>query len=153
MSLDIAAPDAPAGLPLAESAHVAAIRAHVGFFTAGDIDAVCAQCTEDVRWVQPIAPWLDPDVGVAHGRAAVRAYCARLTGALRWQSFEVLSLLDAPPEHVVMLARETFTVKATGQRVDNRLLTLFRLRDGLIAEATICQNTEFLDLASMPGKN
>jgi hypothetical protein len=38
-------------------------------------------------------------------------------------------------------------VRATGKTVDNLFLALFKLRDGLIAEFTFCENTELVAAA------
>jgi ketosteroid isomerase-like protein len=137
---------------MADSANVAVIREHVDYFTSGNIDAICNQCTDDVLWAPPVSRGIVPYNRVSQGRESVREYCRGLIGALEWQSFEVPAMLDAPPEHVVMMARESFIVKATGRKVDNVLLTLFRLRGGRIAEFTLCENTELVAWAFKPGR-
>jgi ketosteroid isomerase-like protein len=137
-------------ISLRESANVQAIRTHIATFGRGDIDGVCAQCTEDVLWNPPATRGPVAYNRLWRGREGVRQYCTMLMNAFDWQSFEVPLVLDAPPEHVVIMGRETFTARATGKRIDNLFLTTFRMRDGMIAEFTICENTELVAWALTP---
>jgi ketosteroid isomerase-like protein len=137
---------------LTESLNVQAIRAHIAAFSRGDIDAICLQCTEDVIWNPPATRGIIPYNTPRIGREGVRDYCTRLMGALEWQAFDIPMVLDAPPDHVVIKGVETITVRATGKRLDNIFLTAFRMRDGLIAEFTLCENTELVAWAFEPGR-
>ncbi len=127
--------------------NIKAIQTHIATFAKGDIEAICLQCTEDVVWTPPLSHGIIPYNQIWHGRAGVAEYCRRLMGALEWQSFEVPVLLPAGDDHVVILGKEVFTIRATGIQVDNLFLTLFKLRDGLIAEFTLCENTELVAAA------
>lgn len=131
--------------------NIEAIKVHVASFAKGDIDAVCLQCTEDVVWTPPLSNGIVPYNKLWKGRDGVRQYCTLLMGSLEWQSFEIPVMLPAGDEHVVILGKETFTVRTTGVRIDNLFLTLFRLRDGLISEFTLCENTELV-AAAFQGK-
>jgi ketosteroid isomerase-like protein len=135
---------------MSDSRNIQAIKAHIDAFTHGDIDAICLQCTEDVIWNPPVSRGLVPYNSTGTGRGKVRDYCTGLMGSLEWSAFDVPVLRDAPPEHVIMLATESFTVRATGKKVDNVLLTLFRMRDGLISEFHLCENTELVAAAFLP---
>ena len=135
---------------MSESRNIRAIRTHIESFTHGDIDAICLQCTEDVVWSPPVSRGVVPYNSTGTGRAQVRAYCEGLMGSLEWSAVAVPFLHEAGPEHVIMLATETFTVRATGRKVDNVLLTLFRMRDGLISEFTLAENTELVAAAFQP---
>jgi ketosteroid isomerase-like protein len=135
-----------------DSPNVRAIRAHIAAFSKGDIETLTLQCTEDVVWTPPLSRGIVPYNQPWTGRAGVREYCTRLIGALDWQSFEIPLVLDAPPDNVVILGKESFTVKATGRAVDNIFLANFRLRDGLIAEFLLCENTELVAWAFQPGR-
>jgi ketosteroid isomerase-like protein len=68
-------------------------------------------------------------------------------GNLEWQSFEVPVIVADQNDNVVILGREVFTIRKTGKQVDNTFLTLFKMRDGLIAEFTLCENTELVAAA------
>lgn len=131
---------------MSEQANIDAIRVHIATFGRGDIAGIQQQCTEDVVWSPPMSngrivynrPW--------QGRDGVGEYCRLLMGTFEWQAFDV-PLILAQGDHVVILGKETFTVRATGVKIDNTFLALFRMRDGLIAEFTLCENTELVAAA------
>lgn len=123
------------------------IKTHIASFAAGDIEAVRRQCTEDVVWTPPRSAGIIPYNKPWRGRDGVAEYCRLLREALEWESFEIPVLLAAQDDHVVIVGREVITVRATGKRVDNTFLALFKVRDGLIAEFTFSENTELLAAA------
>ncbi|KAA5604089.1 hypothetical protein F1188_17515 [Roseospira marina] len=132
---------------MTDQENIKAIQTHIASFGQGDIDAVCLQCTEDVVWTPPISDGRIPYNKPWSGRDGVREYCTLLMGNLEWQSFEVPVIVADQNDHVVILGREVFTIRKTGKTVDNTFLTLFTMRDGLIAGFTLCENTELVAAA------
>ncbi len=126
---------------MSDQANVEAIKAHIAAFTKQDIEAVRKQCTEDVVWTPPSSKGVLPSK-TFRGRDGVAEYCKLLIDALDWEAFEVPLILAADDDHVVVKGREIFTVRATSTRLDNTIIMLFKMRDGLIAEVVMCDRTD-----------
>lgn len=127
------------------------IRTHIAAFGKGEINTLLQQCTPDVIWTPPISHGVIPYNQPWRGREGVREYLSLLFGALEWSSFEIVALLAAQENHVIFLGKESFKVRTTGNIVDNNVfLALFKIRDGMIAEFTLCENTELVAAAFLP---
>lgn len=127
--------------------NIKAIQDHIAAFGRGDIETITRQCTEDVVWNPPLSEGIIPYNRPWQGRDGVRQYCSLLMGALEWESFEIPLLLAAQDDHVLIMGKERFKVRATGKTVNNTFITVFKMRDGLIAEFTLCENTELVAAA------
>jgi ketosteroid isomerase-like protein len=132
---------------MSDQENLKAIEAHLKTIENQNAEEISRQCTEDVIWNAPVSrvvPYNHP----GRGREAAVEYCKSLWAALEWEDFQVLKLLAAQDNHVVVLAKETFKVRSTGVRVkDNIFLCLMKLRDGLICQWDFTENTELLAAA------
>lgn len=85
-------------------------------FGRGDIDAILSHLSDDVLWEydkpESDIPWLEQ----RHGRAEVPRFFEAL-GALEFHKFQPKTLLESENK-VVALNDVSFTVKATGRKVD-----------------------------------
>jgi len=133
--------------------HLTAIRTHVASFGKGDIEAIKLQCTEDVTWQPPLSRGIIPYNKKWQGREGVATYLGMLFKYLDWKSFQVLKLLGADDNHVILVGGETFVVRTTGKQIDNIFAGVFKLRDGLIEEFIFCENTEMVAWAFVPDES
>lgn len=117
-------------------------------FAAGDIAAVLARMSPDIRWNEadhfPYAdgnPYIGPD-------AVLRGVFARCGG--EWDGFTVRidELLDAG-DVVVALGRYGGVYKATGRAQDTQMAHIWRLKDGKVVGFQ--QHADTLHVAQVTG--
>jgi uncharacterized protein len=113
--------------------NIATIKQIYEAFGRGDVDAILERCTDDVDWASdvatPVAPWQTP----LHGTGEVPSFFAAIDAAGTVKSFEPLSFAGNDADEVMVLARWSFTVSATGKDIASNIHHYWRLRDGKVA--------------------
>ena len=111
--------------------NVALAREAYAAFVAGNLSGLLGLMTSDIVWEFPaskVIPWS----GTFTGPAEVGRFFASLMQHSEPQSFEPLHFV-ASEDQVVVLGRERFRVKSTGQTWECEWAHAFTVRDGKIA--------------------
>jgi uncharacterized protein len=101
-------------------------------FGSGDVEAILAQCSDDVDWASdvanPVAPWQ----GERHGKAELPSFFAAIAGAGTVNEFTPLSFAANESGEVMVLLHWSFTVAETGRQLASNLHHYWRLSGGKI---------------------
>jgi len=108
-------------------------------FGAGDLAGVLALVSPEAEWRIP-GPELIPFAGTHRGPEGVRHYLESLVGTLEFLAFELLVTLSQG-EQVVVQGREVCRVRRNGARFENRWLSLWRVRNGLVVSLEMYEDT------------
>jgi len=111
-------------------------------FLRGDIDAVLAQCSDNVQWFLPGDPGVVPVAGLRNGVASVAGFFSTLAETQEAEQFEPREFV-VQGEKVIALGEYRWRVKKTGKAFRSDFAHVFTVRDGKIAGFH-----EFYDTAS-----
>lgn len=102
-------------------------------FGRGDVPAVLAMLTEDVRWFTPGPPDIIPYAGLRSGREQVAGYFTSFGEAVEVSKFEPRKFF-AQDDMVVVLGHYAGRVKTTGKAIESDWVHAFTLIDSKIAD-------------------
>jgi ketosteroid isomerase-like protein len=112
--------------------NIATIKDIYGAFGRGDVDAILAQCSDDVDWssdtASPVAPWSAP----LKGKAELPTFFSAIAQSGTVDEFTPLSFAGNDDGEVMVLVHWSFTVGATGRQLASNLHHYWRLRDGKV---------------------
>ena len=83
-----------------------------------------------------------PDSGVYRGRASWRDWMSGRSEELTNLRFDVMELIDVPPDRVVVVARVTGRGRASGIDTISRGASVWMLRDRQVSRLTLYQTRE-----------
>jgi ketosteroid isomerase-like protein len=101
-------------------------------FAAGDVAAILACLTDDVRWEVVGPPGAYPLFGVRTGTAEVLAFFQGVGENEDFTDFSPRRFL-ADGDTVVVLGHAAYGLKHTGAQVDTDWVHVFTLRDGKVS--------------------
>src|SRR5688572_2646388 len=99
-------------------------------FARGDVEAVLERLDPDVDWRPALAPILGVDA--VRGREAMRAFLTRDLFEEGFDQFraEPLAFEDLGGDAVLVTARYVGRGEGSGIEIDQKVATLYRIRDG-----------------------
>jgi ketosteroid isomerase-like protein len=115
---------------MSESDNIERVTKIYEAFGRGDIDAIVAQLSEDVRWVthlQPIVPWS----GDFSGKAAVPRFFAAIAGSVEVTSFKPNDFI-AQGNTVVSFGEFGCKSRATGKSALTPWVFIWKFREGRV---------------------
>jgi ketosteroid isomerase-like protein len=83
-----------------------------------------------------------PDASIYHGHAGCLTFVRDRYEDFEERSFDIVELIDAPPEAVVAVGRMRGTGRASGAAVQARSFTLWKLRDGKVSQMKLYRSRE-----------
>lgn len=116
---------------MSEQQNVQTIKDAYAAFQRGDVAAILALLTDDVKWELP-GPAEIPYAGSRHGRNGAAEFFQRLGEADEVQVFEPRRFL-ADGNLVVVFGRYEARVRATGKTAASDWVHVFEFRDGKVA--------------------
>ena len=111
-------------------------------FGRGDMAALAEMMADDIEWVHPGDPGVNPNGGTFRGKEAVLGWFNGLGSSTDFTKFEPREFI-AQNDKVVSLVDVEATVRATGRTFDDHEAHLWTFRDGKLARFQI-----FLDTAA-----
>lgn len=126
---------------MSETVNTDIVRKGYEAFGSGDIEALLALFTDDIRWSVPEIENA-PFAGSRQGKGSVAEFFKQLSEAEDITRFEPLEFI-AQNDKVVVLGESAATVKDTGRSYETDWVHVFTVRDGQVAEFT-----EFFDNAA-----
>lgn len=131
---------------MSEQANVEVIRNAFTAFGRGDLEAVVNYFADDIAIQHPMPKAIWPWCGKSSGKKALAYFVSEMARVL---SFEVLEAREfiAQGDKVVLNVFERPRVKATGKAFDNDCVHIFTVRDGLIREWKIFEDTAMIQAA------
>jgi ketosteroid isomerase-like protein len=111
---------------------LATIQSVYAAFGRGDVPAILATLSPDVKWACH-AQKTHPLAGPVIGPEAVGGWFGRLAAGMEFTAFEVERLV-ADGDIVVALGHEASIVKPTGRRAASRFAHVWTLRDGKVVQ-------------------
>lgn len=109
-------------------------------FGRGDMPALGEAMADDIEWVSPGEPGLDPMAGTYSGKEAVLGWFGTLAENLEFQVFEPREFI-AQGDKVVSLVYAEATVRRNGRTFVNHEAHVWTFRDGKLAHFQIYLDT------------
>ena len=127
-----------------ESANIKVVQDAYAAFARGDMNALLACMTEDIRWQPAIgtAPHV-PFSGERQGKASVAEFFRLVAETEDFEEFAPQRFI-AQDDAVVALGHYRAVTRATGKRFESDFVMVFTLKDG-----RICGFKEFTDSAAV----
>ena len=123
---------ADANTRLAQSAYEA--------FGRGDMAALAEVMADDIEWVNPGDPAVDPNAGTFNGKEAVLGWFGGLASTLDFTTFEPRAFI-AQNDTVVSLVYAESTARETGRTLVNHEAHVWTIRDGKLTRFQNYQDT------------
>ena len=101
-------------------------------FGRGDMPALADLMAEDIEWVCPGDPDIDPNAGTFKGKEAVLGWFSGLASTIDFTTFEPREFI-AQNDKVVSLVYAEANVPNTGRTFANHEAHVWTLRDGKLA--------------------
>jgi uncharacterized protein len=101
-------------------------------FGRGDMPALAEVMADDIEWVNPGDPDIDPNAGTFKGKEAVLGWFGGLASTLDFTTFEPREFI-AQDDKVVSLVYAEATVRNTGRAFVNHEAHVWTFRDGKLA--------------------
>lgn len=115
-----------------EMNHIEVVQRLYAAFGRGDIEAVLATLTDDIRWTESgpadVVPWC----GVHEGKEALQRFFGTVSETLEIEALEPSDFI-AGGDKVVVIGHERSRARPTGRRYESTWAHVFTLRDGKIA--------------------
>ncbi len=115
-------------------------------FGRGDMPALAEAMADDIEWVSPGEPDVDPTAGISRGKEAVLGWFGTLAENLEFQVFEPREFI-AQGDKVVSLVDVEATVRGNGRKFVNQEAHAWTFRDGKLAHFQIYLDTAALAAA------
>ena len=105
-------------------------------FGRGDMPALAEVMADDIEWVNPGDPDVDPNAGTFKGKDAVLGWFSGLTSTLDFTTFEPREFI-AQNDKVVSLVYAEATVRNNGRTVASHEAHVWTFRDGELSQVRI----------------
>ena len=109
-------------------------------FGRGDMAALAEVMADDIEWVNPGDPAVDPNAGTFKGKDAVLGWFGGFASTLDFTTFEPREFI-AQNDKVVSLVYAEATARNTGRAYVNDEAHVWTFRDGKIARLQIYLDT------------
>jgi ketosteroid isomerase-like protein len=109
-------------------------------FGRGDLAALAEMMADDIEWVNPGDPAVDPNAGTFKGKEAVLSWFHGLASTLDFTKFEPREFI-AQNDKVVSLVYAEATARETGRAFVNHEAHVWTFRDGKLARLHIYLDT------------
>jgi uncharacterized protein len=109
-------------------------------FGRGDMAALAEVMADDIEWVNPGDPAVDPNAGTFKGKEAVLGWFGGFASTLDFTTFEPREFI-AQNDKVVSLVYAEATARNTGRGFVNHEAHVWTFRDGKIARLQIYLDT------------
>ena len=109
-------------------------------FGRGDMAALAEVMADDIEWVNPGDPAVDPNAGTFNGKEAVLGWFGGLASTLDFTTFEPRAFI-AQNDTVVSLVYAESTARGTGRTLVNHEAHVWTIRDGRLTRFQNYQDT------------
>ena len=109
-------------------------------FGRGDMAALAEVMADDIEWVNPGDPDVDPNAGTFEGKEAVLGWFGGLASTLDFTTFDPREFI-AQNDKVVSLVYSEATARDTGRAFVNHEAHVWTFRDGKVARFQNYQDT------------
>ena len=109
-------------------------------FGRGDMAALAEMMADDIEWVNPGDPRVDPNAGTFKGKEAVLGWFGGLAATLDFTTFEPREFI-AQNDKVVSLVYAEATARDTGRSFVNHEAHVWTFRDGKVARFQVYLDT------------
>ena len=109
-------------------------------FGRGDMAALAQMMADDIEWVNPGDPAVDPNAGTFKGKDAVLGWFGGLASTVEFTTFEPREFI-AQNDKVVSLVYAEATTRDTGRAFVNHEAHVWTFRDGKVARLQIYLDT------------
>jgi uncharacterized protein len=109
-------------------------------FGRGDMPALAELMADEIEWVNPGDPDIDPNAGTFRGKDAVLGWFGGLGATLDFTTFEPRDFI-AQDDKVVSLVYAEATARHTGRAFVNHEAHVWTFRDGKLARLQIYLDT------------
>jgi uncharacterized protein len=134
---------------MSEQSNVALVQKALAAFGQGDLETAVSCFAGDVAIQHPMPKEIWPWCGRSSGRRALANFLSEMSRVLSFEVFEAREFI-AQGDKVVVNVFERPRVKATGKVFDNDYVHIYTVRDGLIAEVKIFEDTAMVQAALRP---
>ena len=115
-------------------------------FGRGDLEAVMGCFADNIAIQHPMPKEIWPWCGKSSGKDALAYFASEMLRVLSFEVFEAREFI-AQGDKVVVNVFERPRVKATGKAYDNDYVHIYTVRDGLIREMKIFEDTAIVQAA------
>jgi uncharacterized protein len=122
--------------PLATDENTRLVQSAYEAFGRGDMPALAELMADDIEWVNPGDPDIDPNAGTFKGKEAVLGWFSGLASTLDFTTFEPREFI-AQNDKVVSLVYAEATVRNTGRTVASHEAHVWTSRDGKLSRLRI----------------
>ena len=109
-------------------------------FGRGDMAALAEMMADDIEWVNPGDPNVDPNAGTFRGKEAVLGWFGGLASTIDFTTFEPREFI-AQNDKVVSLVYAEATARDTGRAFVNDEAHVWTFRDGKVARFQVYLDT------------
>lgn len=109
-------------------------------FGRGDMAALAEMMADDIEWVNPGDPNVDPNAGTFRGKEAVLGWFGGLASTIDFTTFEPREFI-AQDDKVVSLVYAEATARETGRAFVNDEAHVWTFRDGKVARFQVYLDT------------
>ena len=109
-------------------------------FGRGDVATLAEMMTDDIEWVNPGDPGVDPNAGTFNGKEAVLGWFGGLASTLDFTTFEPREFI-AQNDKVVSLVYAESTARDSGRTLVNHEAHVWTFRDGKFSRFQNYQDT------------
>lgn len=109
-------------------------------FGRGDMAALAEAMADDIEWVNPGDPAVDPNAGTFKGKEAVLGWFGGLASTVEFTTFEPREFI-AQNDKVVSLVYAEASARKTGRAIVNHEAHVWTFRDGKVARLQIYLDT------------
>jgi uncharacterized protein len=125
---------------MAEQENIQLAQEAYAAFGRGDLPALADAMADDIGWVSPGDPGVDPTAGTYNGKEAVLAWFGTLAENVDFQVFEPREFI-AQGDRVASVVYAEATVRSTGRSFVNSEVHLWTFRGGKVAHLQIYYDT------------
>jgi len=134
---------------MSEQGNVRVVQNVLAAFGRGDLETAMSGFAEDVVIQHPMPKEIWPWCGRSSGKKALGYFLSEMTRVLSFEVFEAREFI-AQGDKVVVNIFERPRVKATGKVFDNDYVHIYTVRDGLVTEVKIFEDTAMVQQALRP---
>jgi len=134
---------------MSEQSNVALVQMALAAFGHGDLATAVSCFADDVAIQHPMPKEIWPWCGRSSGKKALADFLSEMSRVLSFEVFEAREFITQGDKVVVNLF-ERRRVKATGKAFDNDYVHIYTVRDGLITEVKIFEDTAIVQAALRP---
>lgn len=131
---------------MSEQVNVDLVRNVFTAFVRGDLGALVNYFADDIAIQHPMPKEIWPWCGKSSGKKALIYFASEMARLLSFEAFEAREF-NAQGDKVVVNVFERPRVKATGKAFENDYVHIYTVRDGLIRELKIFEDTAMVRAA------